>query len=108
MYRGRGGGLKLDNRPKQLIVRGVPIEDDRQLDQVREWHQETGQADTMTFEENGDIKVGFRTRAAAEQVCYRFSSFSESLKRFSLGSRRFIAFGGAHQGNTGFMAYPVE
>lgn len=60
--------MTLDNRPRKLIVRGVPIEDDSQLEQVREWHQATGHADTMTFEGNGDINVQFRTRAAAELV----------------------------------------
>jgi len=65
---GRGRGLTLDNRPKRLIVRGVPVGDEQQLEQIREWHQATGQADTMTFEGNGEIIVQFRTRSAAEQA----------------------------------------
>lgn len=49
-------------------MKGVPVGDDQQLDHVREWHQATGQADTLTYGDDGDIIVQFRTRAAAEQV----------------------------------------
>ncbi|KAJ7042497.1 hypothetical protein C8F04DRAFT_1207989 [Mycena alexandri] len=71
-YRGAGparGGpprasMKLDNRPKKLVVKGAK-EDSTQA--VRDWYETTGQVDSVTAVENGDIVVTFRTRNAAEQ-----------------------------------------
>ncbi|KAJ7169630.1 hypothetical protein C8R46DRAFT_204124 [Mycena filopes] len=72
-YRGagpaRGGGpprasMKLDNRPKKLVVKGAK-EDSTQA--VRDWYETTGQVDSVAAVENGDIVVTFRTRSAAEQ-----------------------------------------
>ncbi|KAJ6604401.1 hypothetical protein DFH09DRAFT_1122561 [Mycena vulgaris] len=71
-YRGAGptrGGpprasMKLDNRPKKLIVKGVK-EDSTQA--VRDWYETTGQVESLNTVENGDIMVTFRTRSAAEQ-----------------------------------------
>ncbi|KAJ6627184.1 hypothetical protein B0H10DRAFT_1906030 [Mycena sp. CBHHK59/15] len=71
-YRGTGparGGpprasMKLDNRPKKLLVKGVK-EDSTQA--VRDWYETTGQVESLTTVENGDIVVTFRTRSAAEQ-----------------------------------------
>ncbi|KAJ7706444.1 hypothetical protein B0H17DRAFT_1037241 [Mycena rosella] len=71
-YRGAGptrGGpprasMKLDNRPKKLIVKGVK-EDSTQA--VRDWYETTGQVDDVSAVENGDIVVTFRTRSGAEQ-----------------------------------------
>ncbi len=60
--------LKLDNRPRKLVVRGVNVDDDLLLEHIREWHQASGQADLLTVEDSRDILVQFRTRAAAEQV----------------------------------------
>ncbi|KAJ7130110.1 hypothetical protein C8R43DRAFT_672274 [Mycena crocata] len=71
-YRGAGparGGpprasMKLDNRPKKLIVKGVK-EDSTQA--VRDWYETTGQVESLTTVDNGDIVVTFRTRSGAEQ-----------------------------------------
>ncbi|KAF8213326.1 hypothetical protein K438DRAFT_1803787 [Mycena galopus ATCC 62051] len=71
-YRGagpvRGGAprasMKLDNRPKKLIVKGVK-EDSTQA--VRDWYETTGQVEWVTTVESGDIVVTFRTRSGAEQ-----------------------------------------
>ncbi|KAJ7835298.1 hypothetical protein B0H13DRAFT_215950 [Mycena leptocephala] len=71
-YRGAGparGGpprasMKLDNRPKTLIVKGAK-EDSTQA--VRDWYETTGQVDSLTTVDNGDIVVTFRTRSGAEQ-----------------------------------------
>ncbi|KAJ7139873.1 hypothetical protein C8R44DRAFT_604861 [Mycena epipterygia] len=72
-YRGagpaRGGGpprasMKLDNRPKKLVVKGVK-EDSTQA--VRDWYETTGQVESLTTVDNGDIVVTFRTRNGAEQ-----------------------------------------
>jgi RNA-binding protein 26 len=74
--------MKLDNRPKTLIVKGAK-EDSTQA--VRDWYevsiicsfpsfafltvsQTTGQVDSLTTVDNGDIVVTFRTRSGAEQV----------------------------------------
>ncbi|KAJ7462627.1 hypothetical protein B0H11DRAFT_2053631 [Mycena galericulata] len=71
-YRGaaaaRGGppraSMKLDNRPKKLIIKGAK-EDSTQA--VRDWYETTGQVESVTAVENGDIIVTFRTRSGAEQ-----------------------------------------
>jgi len=71
-YRGAGparGGpprasMKLDNRPKKLMVKGVK-EDSTQA--VRDWYETTGQVESVTTVEGGDIVVTFRTRSGAEQ-----------------------------------------
>ncbi|KAF7982060.1 hypothetical protein HWV62_30346 [Athelia sp. TMB] len=70
-YRGaaRGGpppraSMKLDNRPKKLLVKGVA---DAGVQAVRDWFETTGQVDSLDAAENGDLVVAFKTRAAAEQ-----------------------------------------
>ncbi|KAK7064437.1 ras family-domain-containing protein [Favolaschia claudopus] len=71
-YRGaaaaRGGppraSMKLDNRPKKLMVKGAK-EDSTQA--VRDWFETTGQVESVTPVESGDIVVTFRTRSGAEQ-----------------------------------------
>ncbi|KAH9921931.1 uncharacterized protein BXZ73DRAFT_39181 [Epithele typhae] len=69
-YRGaiRGGpprtSMKLDNRPKKLLVKGAPVES---LQAVRDWYETTGQVDAVDALDGGNILVSFRTRAAAEQ-----------------------------------------
>lgn len=77
------GSMKLDNRPKKLLVKGVRKED---LQALRDWfevwlslqvvvpnlttviRQTTGQVDSLETVESGDIVVAFKSRAAAEQV----------------------------------------
>ncbi|KAH9944557.1 uncharacterized protein BXZ73DRAFT_97037 [Epithele typhae] len=64
----RGGpprtSMKLDNRPKKLLVKGAPVES---LQAVRDWYETTGQVDAVDALDGGNILVSFRTRAAAEQ-----------------------------------------
>ncbi|KAI0803043.1 hypothetical protein BC629DRAFT_1591141 [Irpex lacteus] len=68
-YRGamRGGppraSMKLDNRPKKLLVKGVTSE---QVQGVRDWYETTGQVDSVDTTDDG-VVVGFKSRAAAEQ-----------------------------------------
>ncbi|EIN13581.1 hypothetical protein PUNSTDRAFT_140090 [Punctularia strigosozonata HHB-11173 SS5] len=80
-YRGRGRGaargyyraasrggpprsLKLDNRPKKLLVKGVKEEG---VQAVRDWYETTGQVDNVETLDSGDLLVSFRSRSAAEQ-----------------------------------------
>ncbi|KAI0343890.1 hypothetical protein BDW22DRAFT_1412548 [Trametopsis cervina] len=69
-YRGamRGGppraSMKLDNRPKKLLVKGASSD---QLQGVRDWYETVGQVEAVDTTDDGDILVSFRSRAAAEQ-----------------------------------------
>jgi len=69
-YRGstRGGapraGMKLDNRPKKLLVKDVGSDS---VQAVRDWYEASCQVEAVETLENGDITVMFKTRAAAEQ-----------------------------------------
>ncbi|KAG8220113.1 hypothetical protein J3R82DRAFT_1133 [Butyriboletus roseoflavus] len=65
---GRGaprGSMKLDNRPKKLLVKGIREEG---VPPLREWYETTGQLDSVDSVGNDEVLVGFRTRAAAEQA----------------------------------------
>lgn len=78
--------MKLDNRPKKLLVKGANLE---QLQGVRDWYevqslshrpllrihavvrkplQTTGQVESVDTTDDGSILVSFRSRPAAEQV----------------------------------------
>ena len=57
--------MKLDNRPKKLLIKDVGSDD---VQAVRDWYETGGQVDTVETLSNGDVVVTFRTRAAAEQV----------------------------------------
>ena len=57
--------MKLDNRPKKLLVKDVGSDG---VQAVRDWYEAGGQVDAVETLENGDAVVTFRTRAAAEQV----------------------------------------
>lgn len=69
-YRGamRGGpprgSMKLDNRPKKLVIKGASSE---HLQTIQDWYQTTGQVDSAETTDSGDIVVSFKTRNAAEQ-----------------------------------------
>ncbi|KAL1739846.1 hypothetical protein HDZ31DRAFT_68530 [Schizophyllum fasciatum] len=79
-YRGRGrgrgrggffrggapGSMKLDNRPKKLVLKGVAGSDG--VEHAKAWYQSTGQLDTVEATDGGDVVVGFKSRAAAEQA----------------------------------------
>ncbi|KAH9853210.1 hypothetical protein C2E23DRAFT_778151 [Lenzites betulinus] len=63
----RGGpprSMKLDLRPKKLLVKGAPAES---LQAVRDWYETTGQVESVDTSDNGDIVVSFYSRGAAEQ-----------------------------------------
>ena len=88
-YRGaaRGGpprtSMKLDNRPKKLLVKDVGSDG---VQAVRDWYEAGGQVDAVETLENGDVVVTFRTRAAAEQVrCNTYVYVLSDL--FATGSR---------------------
>ena len=57
--------MKLDNRPKKLLVKDVGIDG---VQAVRDWYEAGGQVDVVETLESGDVVVTFRTRASAEQV----------------------------------------
>ncbi|GJE85947.1 hypothetical protein PsYK624_020270 [Phanerochaete sordida] len=79
-YRGRGRGrgffrgamrggpprtsMKLDNRPKKLLIKGAGSE---QLQGVRDWYETTGQVDSVDVTDGGDLLVSFKSRSGAEQ-----------------------------------------
>ncbi|KAL1952161.1 hypothetical protein VTO73DRAFT_1310 [Trametes versicolor] len=79
-YRGRGRGrgffrgaamrggpprsMKLDLRPKKLLVKGASTES---LQAVRDWYETTGQVESVDTTDGGDIVVSFYSRGAAEQ-----------------------------------------
>ncbi|EMD41690.1 hypothetical protein CERSUDRAFT_110267 [Gelatoporia subvermispora B] len=69
-YRGamRGGpprtSMKLDLRPKKLLVKGV---NSGAVQAVRDWYETTGHLESVETLDDSDVVVSFRTRAAAEQ-----------------------------------------
>ncbi|KAG0697156.1 hypothetical protein DFH29DRAFT_991492 [Suillus ampliporus] len=69
-YRGapRGGppraSMKLDNRPRKLLVKGVREDS---LQALRDWYETTGQLESTETIGDDEVLVSFRTRAAAEQ-----------------------------------------
>lgn len=70
--RGRGyfrggapGSMKLDNRPKKLVLKGVGQD---AVEHAKSWFEATGQMDTLETTDDGDVVVGFKSRAAAEQA----------------------------------------
>ena len=88
----RGGppraGMKLDNRPKKLLVKDVGSDG---VQAVRDWYEAGGQVDAVETLENGDVVVTFRTRAAAEQVRYSYvvcesDSYPYSLQGLAKGT----------------------
>ncbi|KAA1468608.1 hypothetical protein DENSPDRAFT_476953 [Dentipellis sp. KUC8613] len=58
------GSMKLDNRPKKLLVKDVSPD---AVQAVRDWYEPGGQMESVETLEGGDVVVTFRTRAAAEQ-----------------------------------------
>jgi RNA-binding protein 26 len=66
--------MKLDNRPKKLLVKGVS-EDGVQA--VRDWYETTGQVDSVEVSDNGNIVVSFKSRSAAEQGLAKGQSISQ-------------------------------
>lgn len=59
--------MKLDNRPKKLLVKGV--EGDEGFDALKTWYEAGGQVESIEKMEDGAVLVSFKSRAAAEQVC---------------------------------------
>lgn len=62
--------MKLDNRPKKLVVRDVSEDS---LQAVRDWFETTGQVDSVERSDEGDVVVSFKSRGGAEQVRRRIS-----------------------------------
>jgi len=66
----RGGppraSMKLDNRPKKLLVKDVAPDT---VQAIRDWYETTGQIESVDALDSGDIVITFRSRGAAEQVC---------------------------------------
>ncbi|KAF7306700.1 hypothetical protein MIND_00461700 [Mycena indigotica] len=58
------GSMKLDNRPKKLLVKGAKEDS---LQAVKDWYDTTGQVESVAPADDGDILVSFYSRAAAEQ-----------------------------------------
>ncbi|KAI0067886.1 hypothetical protein BV25DRAFT_1911750 [Artomyces pyxidatus] len=58
------GSMKLDNRPRKLVVKDV---DSDAMQAVRDWYESTGQVDSIETLESGDVVVSFTTRMGAEQ-----------------------------------------
>lgn len=65
------GSMKLDLRPKKLLIKGVSTD---AVQAVREWYETTGQVESVDPTDTGDIVVSFRSRAAAEQGLVKGSS----------------------------------
>jgi len=57
--------MKLDNRPKKLLVKDVGTDN---VQTVRDWYEASCQIEAVERLDNGDVTVMFKTRAAAEQV----------------------------------------
>jgi RNA-binding protein 26 len=64
--------MKLDNRPKKLLIKDVGSDSTQA---VRDWYEAGGQVDAIETLDAGDVVVTFRTRAAAEQVRFIKKSF---------------------------------
>ncbi|KAF8139929.1 hypothetical protein EV363DRAFT_1206054 [Boletus edulis] len=65
---GRGpprGSMKLDNRPKTLLVKGIRED---AIPALREWYESLGHIDSVDSVGEDEVLVSFRTRAAAEQA----------------------------------------
>ncbi|TEB39295.1 hypothetical protein FA13DRAFT_1751719 [Coprinellus micaceus] len=60
------GSMKLDNRPKRLLVKGVPSGEEG-VQAVKDWYSSTGQVDSIESADEG-VAVAFQSRAAAEQA----------------------------------------
>ncbi|EIW86506.1 hypothetical protein CONPUDRAFT_133927 [Coniophora puteana RWD-64-598 SS2] len=59
------GSMKLDNRPKKLLLKGVSANN---VQAVRDWYELSGQVDSVETGESDEVVVAFKTRAAAEQA----------------------------------------
>lgn len=81
--------MKLDNRPRKLLVKGVPEES---VEVAQNWYgvrvshfpqhgitlpnkgsQTTNGVEGVERLGNGDLIVSFKTRSSAEQVCQNYS-----------------------------------
>lgn len=82
--------MKLDNRPKKLLVKDVGIDG---VQAVRDWYEAGGQVDVVETLESGDVVVTFRTRASAEQVrCTRRWAYTKPTLIRAAGSRQRVKY----------------
>lgn len=66
------GSMKLDNRPKKLLIKGT---DAGSLQSIRDWYEGgTGQPESIDTTSDGEVLISFRTRADAEQAMAKGSS----------------------------------
>ncbi|KAH7104519.1 hypothetical protein BKA62DRAFT_463897 [Auriculariales sp. MPI-PUGE-AT-0066] len=78
-FRGRGAmpirSMKLDNRPKKLLIKGISG-DAEALETLRTHFNTAGQVDTAEQLPTGEIVIGFFNRTSAEQAMSRPSAIS--------------------------------
>ena len=83
--------MKLDNRPRKLLVKGVPEESvevaqnwygvriylfsPRQSFSLSEGSQTTNGVESVERLASGDLIITFKTRSSAEQVCEIYSIY---------------------------------
>ncbi|KZT74807.1 hypothetical protein DAEQUDRAFT_700859 [Daedalea quercina L-15889] len=76
-YRGamRGGpprgSMKLDLRPRKLLLKSLGGDG---MQAVRDWYEPGGQVESVDTTDDGDVIVGFKSRAAAEQALAKGTS----------------------------------
>jgi len=100
-YRGgaRGGppraSMKLDNRPKKLLVKDVGSDG---AQAVRDWYE----VDAVETLESGDVIVTFKTRAAAEQ------GFAKGSNIPIVGQKQISWYNGSSTSTAGATATPSK
>ncbi|EJD04034.1 uncharacterized protein FOMMEDRAFT_106444 [Fomitiporia mediterranea MF3/22] len=62
------GSMKLDNRPKALLVKGVATQDPEVVQAVRSWYETGGQLASLDVHDDESLIARFYSRAAAEQA----------------------------------------
>ncbi|KAF9513684.1 hypothetical protein BS47DRAFT_1485487 [Hydnum rufescens UP504] len=75
---GRGGGvvksLKLDNRTRKLVVKGINVQDEGAMAAVEEWYRSTSELESFQASGKDEILVQFTSRGAAEQALAKGTS----------------------------------
>ncbi|QRW05043.1 Zf-CCCH domain protein [Ceratobasidium sp. AG-Ba] len=73
-WRGRGrggpparGSMKLDNRPRTLVVKGLP-DTSEAIDSAKSWFSSFPECEMVEANPSGELEVKYKTRFAAEQA----------------------------------------